>query len=417
MRDVQKGRKSWLERLTSPPESEDDETMSRDSQSYEPSSDVDASAARDSRGQDKVGPDRFDAFAPPGLRPPPSDDLKSTPPERSNDQAGSAFESAQTPSPFAPERLHLDPDSGHYAPDRHHFESDSGRFSFDHNHFDGGLDDPTPARPLPAPSANPRDSWDGPVSSHTRSDKSAGTEGSRLPGGPGAAGLSGASGQPGPAGAPGQGRSSLSRLSGMSGSGLSGSGGSSSSTWQPDLSPSTTKPRVGRPAPPPSFDPDPMPNGSGAAPQDAVPRDAVPQDAVPRDTVPQDAIPQDAMPQDAMPQDTPPDLGFAGDSLSRPSEAEQVEAARKRHVDELQHRWLVTQAQLLDDPRDAVREAGLLIGDAMQFVTSTFTDHRDRIEREWRNNDSMSTDELRTVMRRYRNLFQYVLSASQLPDI
>ena len=83
----------------------------------------------------------------------------------------------------------------------------------------------------------------------------------------------------------------------------------------------------------------------------------------------------------------------------------------------MQHRWLVTQAQILDDPRDAVREAGLLIGDAMQFVTSTFTDHRDRIEREWRHNDSMSTDELRTVMRRYRNLFQYVLSASQLPDI
>lgn len=100
-----------------------------------------------------------------------------------------------------------------------------------------------------------------------------------------------------------------------------------------------------------------------------------------------------------------------------PSEEEQLEAARKRHVEELQHRWLVTQAQLLDDPRDAVREAGLLIGDAMQFVTSTFTDHRDRIEREWKNNDELDTDELRTIMRRYRNLFQYVLSASQLPDL
>jgi hypothetical protein len=100
-----------------------------------------------------------------------------------------------------------------------------------------------------------------------------------------------------------------------------------------------------------------------------------------------------------------------------PSEEEQLEAARKRHVEELQHRWLVTQAQLLDDPRDAVREAGLLIGDAMQFVTSTFTDHRDRIEREWKNESELSTDELRTIMRRYRNLFQYVLSASQLPDL
>jgi len=71
----------------------------------------------------------------------------------------------------------------------------------------------------------------------------------------------------------------------------------------------------------------------------------------------------------------------------------------------------------LDDPRDAVREAGLLIGDAMQFVTSTFSEHRDRIEREWKNNENLTTDELRAVMRRYRNLFQYVLSASQLPDL
>ena len=102
---------------------------------------------------------------------------------------------------------------------------------------------------------------------------------------------------------------------------------------------------------------------------------------------------------------------------SGPSEDEQREAARRRHIEELQHRWLVTQAQLLDDPREAVREAGLLIGDAMQFVTSTFTEHRDRIEREWKREAELSTDELRIVMRRYRNLFQYVLSASQLPDI
>ena len=100
-----------------------------------------------------------------------------------------------------------------------------------------------------------------------------------------------------------------------------------------------------------------------------------------------------------------------------PSEEEQLEAARKRHVEELQQRWLITQAQLLDDPRDAVREAGLLIGDAMQFVTTTFTEHRDRIEREWKDNAEMNTDELRAIMRRYRNLFQYVLSASQLPDL
>lgn len=366
MRDVQKGRKSWLERLTSPPESDDEDGLTHDNHAFEPSLDAGPPGPRDSRVPEKFGP-----FAPPGLRPPPSDDLKSAPPERSGDHTGPAFDTGQNPSPFAPERLHLDPDSGHYAPERNHFDSEPGRFTLDRNHFDSKLDDPTPTptpRPLPAPAprtTKPREPWDSPVPSTSRSDKPSPTDSPRLPSSP-----SGPSSQPG--------KSSLSGLSSASGSGVT------SPAWQSEPSVAPTKPRTAKPAPAPSFDTDPLANGAAPTPQDTP----------------------------------PPDFGLSDDDvLSRPSEAEQVEAARKRHVDELQHRWLVTQAQILDDPRDAVREAGLLIGDAMQFVTSTFTDHRDRIEREWRHNDSMSTDELRTVMRRYRNLFQYVLSASQLPDI
>lgn len=90
-----------------------------------------------------------------------------------------------------------------------------------------------------------------------------------------------------------------------------------------------------------------------------------------------------------------------------PSEEERLEDERRQRIAELQHRWLVTQAQILDDPRDAVREAGLLIGDALQFLTSTYSGHRDRIERTWKNDDSLSTDELRDIMRRYRGLFQH----------
>lgn len=98
-----------------------------------------------------------------------------------------------------------------------------------------------------------------------------------------------------------------------------------------------------------------------------------------------------------------------------PSEEERIEDERRQRIAELQHRWLVTQAQILDDPRDAVREAGLLIGDALQFLTTTYSGHRDRIERSWKNDDSMSTDELRDTMRRYRALFQHVLSVTRIP--
>lgn len=99
-----------------------------------------------------------------------------------------------------------------------------------------------------------------------------------------------------------------------------------------------------------------------------------------------------------------------------PTEEERLEEDRRQRIAELQHRWLVTQAQILDDPRDAVREAGLLIGDALQFLTTTYSGHRDRIERSWKNDDSLSTDELRDIMRRYRGLFQHVLSVTRVPE-
>ncbi|MGW0228922.1 hypothetical protein ACWDWO_11465 [Actinopolymorpha singaporensis] len=91
-------------------------------------------------------------------------------------------------------------------------------------------------------------------------------------------------------------------------------------------------------------------------------------------------------------------------------------AERRRRIDDLQQRWLDAQAKLLDDPRDAAHEAGLLVGEAMVFVTSTFTEHRDRIERDWRDDADLGTDELLSIMRRYRSLFRSVLAASELPE-
>ncbi|WP_020575790.1 hypothetical protein [Actinopolymorpha alba] len=302
MRDVQKGRKSWLERLTSPPESEGDDGFQNEPHPFERTLETGAPPSREPNF-----PEGFEAFAPPGLRPPPSDDLRSAPPERSHELRNSL------PS------------------DRPHRPDHAPGPIFDAKSEDTiRVPAPLPSAPPNAVPSNaapaPRDIWEGPVTPTRTEETNQSSESSRLSSTP-------------PPPAP-------------------------SLSWQPE----------------PSSD-----LRSSFTIEDSAPELSV--------TVDED------------------------DELSGPSEAEQIEAARKRHIDELQHRWLVTQAQLLDDPRDAVREAGLLIGDAMQFVTSTFTDHRDRIEREWKNNDSMSTDELRMVMRRYRNLFQYVLAASQLPEL
>lgn len=342
MRDTQKGRKSWLERLTSPPEG-DEEQPQVESGSNERSP-FDQPGPFDQRGPfEQAGPDNgispavdpvvregFDAFAPPGVRKPPGPDAAGA--ERPHDlpPPGPAAVGFAESAERGQERS--------FAP------------------FDQTAEQP---RAQAGGQRGPHDSWDGPVTP-ANSDPAPQHQGSAPP-------------VPGPSD-PGRSGTTL---------GLDASKDDTSMPWRTDPSGPDDLPDFGGGR---SFGSD---RSSGNSSSSSL-------------------------------SDSSDPLGGSSPSSSKssgPSEDEQLEAARKRHVEELQHRWLVTQAQLLDDPRDAVREAGLLIGDAMQFVTSTFTEHRDRIEREWKNEGTMSTDELRTVMRRYRNLFQYVLSASQLPDL
>lgn len=85
-------------------------------------------------------------------------------------------------------------------------------------------------------------------------------------------------------------------------------------------------------------------------------------------------------------------------------------------ITDLRRRWLFTQAQLVDDPRDAALDAGRLVGDALRLAKKTFDQHRDWIERGWRDDSDPDTDELRSVMQLYRSLFEYVLAADELVE-
>lgn len=339
MRDTQKGRKSWLERLTSPPEGDDEQPQVESGPNER--SPFDQPGPFEQRGPfEQSGPEAgapptadpvvregFDAFGPPGgLRKPPGPDGPERPHDLPPPTAVGFAESAERGQDrsFAP--------------------------------FDQTAEQP---RMQPAGQRGPQDAWDGPVTPPN-------SDPAPHPG----------SGPPAPV--PGD-------AGGRSGGplGLDVAKDDTSMPWRSEPSGTDDLPDFGG-------------RGLGSDRPSGGPLSDSP---------------------DAPSKPSKPTTSSASSGPTGPSEDEQLEAARKRHVEELQHRWLVTQAQLLDDPRDAAREAGLLIGDAMQFVTSTFTEHRDRIEREWKNEGSMSTDELRTVMRRYRNLFQYVLSASQLPDL
>jgi hypothetical protein len=64
------------------------------------------------------------------------------------------------------------------------------------------------------------------------------------------------------------------------------------------------------------------------------------------------------------------------------------------------------QAGFVDDPRDAVRQAGDLVGEAVQVVTSRLTEHWQAIGPD---HGDAATEELRRELRRYRALFDRLL--------
>jgi hypothetical protein len=74
--------------------------------------------------------------------------------------------------------------------------------------------------------------------------------------------------------------------------------------------------------------------------------------------------------------------------------------------DELRRRWRDVQAGFVDDPRESVRRAGELVGEAVQTVTVRLTEHWQAIGPD---RGDAATEELRRALRRYRTLFDRLL--------
>jgi hypothetical protein len=77
---------------------------------------------------------------------------------------------------------------------------------------------------------------------------------------------------------------------------------------------------------------------------------------------------------------------------------------------ELQGRWDQIQTAFVDQPRNAVHDADSLVSSAMQRLADAFADERAKLERQWDKGDSVSTEDLRVALQRYRSFFRRVLS-------
>ena len=64
----------------------------------------------------------------------------------------------------------------------------------------------------------------------------------------------------------------------------------------------------------------------------------------------------------------------------------------------------------MDEPRRAVEQADSLVAGAMKRLAEIFADERGKLEGQWDRKESVSTEDLRLALRRYRSFFGRLLS-------
>ncbi len=114
-------------------------------------------------------------------------------------------------------------------------------------------------------------------------------------------------------------------------------------------------------------------------------------------------------------------IAAAGDSPTdaQPSATDDTGANREPSTqllegDELHgviERWREIQAQFVDEPRAAVREADALVADLMRRLARMFAGEREQLESRLASGDSASTEDLRQGLQRYRSFFERLLAA------
>ena len=73
-------------------------------------------------------------------------------------------------------------------------------------------------------------------------------------------------------------------------------------------------------------------------------------------------------------------------------------------------KWREIQADFVDHPRQAMKDADALVAGLMQQLAKTFADERAQLEAQWSRGDDVSTEDLRVSLQRYRAFFERLLA-------
>jgi len=77
---------------------------------------------------------------------------------------------------------------------------------------------------------------------------------------------------------------------------------------------------------------------------------------------------------------------------------------------ELRARWAGVQAGFVDDPKECVQKADVLVSDLVEQLTSGFAQARSRLEEQWARGEQASTEDLRLALMHYREFFERLLA-------
>jgi hypothetical protein len=77
---------------------------------------------------------------------------------------------------------------------------------------------------------------------------------------------------------------------------------------------------------------------------------------------------------------------------------------------ELRSQWSRVQTGFVDEPRRTVVDADKLVAAVMQRLAEGFANERSGLEKQWDRGDSVSTEELRVALQRYRSFFDRLLN-------
>jgi hypothetical protein len=76
---------------------------------------------------------------------------------------------------------------------------------------------------------------------------------------------------------------------------------------------------------------------------------------------------------------------------------------------EFRSQWTKIQTGFVDEPRRTVEDADNLVAAVTQRLAEGFANERSSLEKQWDRGDSVSTEDLRIALQRYRSFFDRLL--------